>query len=120
MTSNCDKSLIIQTYTICHRSCQGFLPMQTWAPFLRQHPDWSHAAFLARGLQRGFRIGFNPSSPLQFEPTNQQLALLQAQVVDRMLVTKVAVGRLVAVPSQSGIHISPLGLIPKPHQPNKF
>ena len=98
----------------------GFLPMQTWASFLRQHPDQSYAAFLARGLQHSFRIGFNPSSPLWSEPTNRQSALLQDQVVDRMLVTEVAAGRLVDVSSPNGIHTSPLGLIPKPHQPNKF
>ena len=71
-------------------------------------------------MQYGFRVGFDTSSPLQPAPTNMQLALVQGQVVDQMIAAEVAAGRLVAVLPPAGVHTNPIGLIPKPHQPNKF
>ena len=98
----------------------GFLPLDTWALFLASHPDRSYVAFLVRGMQYGFRVGFDASSPLWPAPTNMQSAFAQGQVVDQMMAAEVAAGRLIAVPSPAGVHTNPIGLIQKPHKPNKF
>ena len=98
----------------------GFLPLDAWAPFLASHPDQRYAAFMRRGIQYGFRVGFNPASPIRAAAANMRSALDSTEVVQQMIESEVTHGRLAIAPSQLGTHTSPLGLIPKPHQPGKF
>ena len=99
---------------------QGLLPLQSWAPFFRAHPDQRYAAFLRRGMSHGFRIGFNPSSELRAPPPNMQSALSCPGAVDKFIDVEVAAGRLEAARTIEGVRRNPIGLIPKPQQPGKF
>ena len=98
----------------------GFLPLDAWAPFLASHPDQRYAACMCQGILYGFRVGFNPASSIRAAAANMRSALDLAEIVQQMIESKVTHGRLAIAPSPLGTHTSPLGLIPKPHQPGKF
>ena len=98
----------------------GFLPADAWAPFLAGHPDGRYAAFLSRGIQHGFRIGFNRASSLRSASSNRPSATHMPEVTGQMIATDIAAGRLSIAAVPENCHTSPLGLIPKPHQHNKF
>ena len=93
-------------------------------PFLACHPDQQFAAYIYDGLTQGFRIGFNPdTTPLKSRKRNHPSCLVNSDVVRDRIQTEVLAGRLYGpIPSQHlpGIHVSPLGLIPKAHQTNKW
>lgn len=99
---------------------QGFLPLQSWAPFLQAHPDQRYAAFLRRGMSHGFRIGFNPTSELRAPQPNMQSAVDNPGAVDRFIDAEVAAGRLEVARTHERVRKNPIGVIPKPHQPGKF
>ena len=96
-----------------------FLPAGKWAPFLTSHLDQRYVAFLTWGMHCGFRVGFNPASPLQSVTSNLLSALRQVDI-GQTITAEVAVRRLAITPSLVETHTNPIGLIPKLHQPNKF
>ena len=58
------------------KRCEGFLPLTEWEPVLASHPDQQFADFLRRGIQHGFRIGFNRSTSLQPMSVQQHAAIV--------------------------------------------
>ena len=101
----------------------GFLPLSEWDPYLQSHPDQRLAAYLRPGIRYGFRIGFSPSQELQCCKTNLPSVRLNRQVVDNYIHDEAASGKLKAVAMAQElpqIHLSPIGVIPKPNQPGKF
>ena len=102
----------------------GFLPAASWAPVLASHPDQRFAAFLRRGIEHGFRIGANPSLKLRSSPAHLPSAASHPAVISHRIAEEVAAGTLVPVTplihGQPAVHCSPIGIIPKPHQPGKF
>ena len=46
------------------------IPLHALAPFLASHLDQRYAAFMHRGIQYGFRVGFNPTSPIRASLAN--------------------------------------------------
>ena len=100
----------------------GFLPIGSWAPFLKSHPDQRFAAFLEWGIKWGFRIGFNPTSELRCKGLNLQSVHLNIETVDRYIKDEAAQGRLEQLSASvgHGVHRNPISIIPKPNQPGKF
>ena len=98
----------------------GFLPLCEWAPFLSSHSEQHYVVFLVRGMQYGFRVDFDITSPLGSAPASMQSALSQGEVVDHMIAAKEAARGLSAAPLPTGVHTNPIGVIPMRHQPNKF
>ena len=98
--------------------------MDKLAPYLASHPDATYAAYLLDGLTNGFRIGFHrQSSQLSSRGSNHPSATVNQNQVDERIAAELAAGRLLGLlPMQltHNVHVSPMGLIPKPHQPNKF
>lgn len=94
-------------------------------PYLESHPDRAYATYIADGLRDGFRIGFDyRTRQLNSRRRNHPSCLAKPSTVKERILAEVAAGRLLG-PISSGlpaapIHLSPMGLIPKPHQPNKF
>ena len=81
------------------------------------------AAYLQRGIHYGFRIGLSPSQELQCCKTNLPSIRLNRQVVDDYIHDEVASEKLkpvATVQELPQIHLSPIGMIPKPNQPGKF
>ena len=86
-------------------------------------PDQRFAAFLRRGFQNGFRIGADLSHPLHSSAANMPSAIANPEVVDKYIAEEVGAGKLQAVTNPAEVahtYCSPLGIIPKPHQPGKF
>ena len=71
-------------------------------------------------MTSGFRIGFQCSSKLSSLPQNMGSTHCSPEEVDRYIATEVASGGLRLARQDEYVHISPIGLIPKPHQPGKF
>ena len=93
-------------------------------PFMAHHPDQVFAAFIFRGLSFGFRIGFDrQSTHLRPRRHNHPSVALNNEVVGRHIGLEVGLGRLVGPVSPcfcNEIQVSPIGLIPKAHQTNKW
>ena len=93
-------------------------------PFLAGHPDQAFAAYIHQGLTTGFRIGFNCSStPLRAHSSNHPSARGNGNVIRERIETEVAAGRLYGPISShmaQATHVSPIGLVPKSHQTNKW
>ena len=99
---------------------------QAWQEALATHPDKAFAAFILRGIQQGFKIGFAAESVnLRLREGNLLSALAQPDVVDKYLHEEQQANRIIRVsPSEDtlalGIHCSPFGVIPKRNRPNKW
>ena len=104
----------------------GELPsVQEWQPFLASHPDRSYARYIREGLTYGFRIGFNESTEIQLHSAfkNHVSVTKNPQAVADFISSECALGRMngpFPASQVSGTQISPLGIIPKPHQPGKW
>ena len=98
--------------------------MEKLASFLSSHPDRAFTSYILEGLTHGFRIGFDRCNPLPHScPLNHPSALANKTNVDEKIAAELAAGRLYGpLPENlaSQVHISPMGLVPKPHQLNKF
>ena len=100
---------------------EGFLPLDAWSPLLSSHPDQRFAAFLRRGITHGFRIGADPAKPLRTRNLCLPSAADHADIISDRISEELASGKLHVPHSESSVrHISPIGVIPKPHQPGKF
>ena len=115
----------LQASAVCNQkgiACEGFLPLGAWQPYLCSHPDQSFAAWLKRGILHGFGIGCRRESILRSYSENLRSVFQNAEVVDRCIETEVKAGKLmpVSLALEQSIHISPIGIILKPHQSGKF
>ena len=100
---------------------EGFLPANTWEPFLNSYPDQAFSDFLRRGIHFGFRIVFNSKQQLKPCKGNLKSTKLNEHQVHKYITEEVASGKLQkCYSSSSKIHWSPIGIIPKPHQPGKY
>ena len=104
--------------------CTSPIKLTSWGRFLQAHPDQQFATYIRSGLANGFRIGFDRnSSQLRSTPRNHPSAAANPQIVSDYIEAEVAAGRLVGpLPESMGalVKTSPIGLIPKPHQPGKW
>ena len=103
------------------------LRVQEWERALRDHPDKEYVSYLLRGMREGFRVGFNRESVLLKSATkNMRSATEEPDVVEAYLAKEHGAGRIIGplqVPQSSSntlVHISRFGVIPKPHQPGKW
>ena len=107
-----------------HKSiaCEGFLHLGVWQPYLCSHLNQRFAVWLKMGILHGFRIGCRRKSVLRSCSENLRSVFQNAEVVDRYIETEVKSDKLmpVSLALEQSIHISPIGVIPKLHQPGKF
>lgn len=117
-----DKLLALESTADCVlvQRVSGFLPIAEWEPYLKTYPDQRMAAFLRRGIRYGFRIGFSPSQSLERGGSNHQSVILNPDTVTAHIADEVAKRKLQPVEDTSAVHISPMGIIPKANQRNKF
>ena len=95
-----------------------------WQDPLASHPDRRFAAYIRNGLSRGFRIGFDRHGPpLRSTARNHPSARANKASVSDYIWAEREAGRLVG-PIASRltpfVHTSPIGLIPKAHQVEKW
>lgn len=84
------------------------------------HPDSLFKNWLFDGLAHGFRIGFDRSSRLVAATQNLPSATLQESVVSEYIRKEVGLGHFTGPLPEAGIHVSPVGVIPKGHTPGKW
>ena len=93
-------------------------------PYLEAHPDQAFAMYIANGLVNGFHIGFaHRSAQLRSRNRNHPSCQANLGAVRERLSAELTAGRLLGPIDTSllpSVHVSPMGLVPKPHQPNKF
>ena len=99
------------------------LHWREWQASLRNHPDEFFANFVVRGINEGFRLGYDYSIWYpQRSPRNMPLATKARTVVSAYLAKECAEG-LVLGPYEEQfllqLHISRLGVVPK-HTPGQW
>ena len=97
---------------------------EAWVQALAGHPDREFVAYILNGIARGFHIGADRSMALlPSRDGNLPSVRQRPNLVADYLATERAAGRLLGpIPEHLArcCHISPIGLIPKPHQPGKW
>ena len=103
---------------------QSPIKLDQLAPFIARHPDRALASYIQRGLQTGFKIGYSQDRAcLRSHSINHPSALQNQAVVDDRITAELAAGRLLGPLSPDlarAVHTSPLGLVPKAHQHNRW
>ena len=103
---------------------QSPIQIQRLQPFLRSYPDQDFASYLENGLVNGFRIGYNTKrDSLHSRRQNHPSAHANPTVMDEKIHAELTAGRLLGpLSSQEAalVHTSPLGLVPKTRQQNKW
>ncbi len=94
---------------------QGFLPLDRWAPYLNLHPHQMFTTFIRRGIQCGFRVGFDRNHKLKSCSSNHQSVYENTSVVDAYIAREVSQGKL-AVASRGEVS----HYWAKPRQPGKY
>ena len=99
------------------------LRLPVWSSELRAHPDVEFARFIVRGLEQGFRVGFEYGNHTCTSAKRNMLSAVQhPQPIDKYITKERQAGRIVGpLPlTTEGIQVSRFGVIPKPHQPGKW
>ena len=100
------------------------LKCDTWARYSSTHPDKEFVAYILQGINNGFHIGFNKkSSELWQAKGNMSSSRLNPTAVDSHVEAEKHEGCLVGpIPPELHKHCqhSPIGLIPKKHQPERW
>ena len=115
------RQLVDWNYLIISKEVHTPLSLTDWTLELSDHPDREFSKFILEGIANGFLIGFNRSQQLQPAATNLQRT--KPQIVTEYLDREVALNRMWRCPTgylPKGIHISPIGLIPKKNKPGKW
>ena len=104
-------------------SLEAFSPLnQTeWTQHLTSYPDQKFSSYILEGINSGFRIGFNRAQPLHSAVSN--LRSNNPSIISDHLSREVSLNRMWKYPrhcSPPGIHISPVGAIPKKNKPSKW
>ena len=97
------------------------LHVEQWIRELSGHPDSSFASYILEGIQRGFRIGFDRSLNLVSASSNMHCN--NPDIVSDYLTREVGLHRMWQCPkgtTPEGVHLSPLGIIPKKNKPGKW
>ena len=94
------------------------LVLDRWKQELESHPDRVYVNYILQGIEHGFRIGFDRQCQLQSASSN--MPTRNPKVISNYLEREVSLGRMVRQPKGEGIHISPMGVIPKKHKPGKW
>ena len=92
-----------------------------WARELEGHPHPAYIDYILQGISEGFRIGFDRRQAIHLASSN--LHLDKPEVVSEYLQREVSLGRMWKIPLAilpRGVHISPLGVIPKKNKPGKY
>ena len=97
--------------------------LPSWRRALKTQPDAGFADYVLTGIENGFRVGFDHSSPLRAMRLNIPSAMDHSEVVDAYIHTEVAGGRMLGPYRDSlvgDLHVNRMGVIPKGHTPGKW
>ena len=113
-----------QSPTTCWPTYQTPINVAALLPYLQAFPDRDFAQYMHAGLTNGFHVGFaQERDRLRSHRRNHPSSCANPVVVDERIASELAAGRLLGPISQDKlplIHTSPLGLVPKSHQTNRW
>ncbi len=97
---------------------QSSLPLvaEVWQHLLAEHPDREFAGYILRGIQAGFRVGFNPEmATLHPSHGNIISALEHKEIVSEYLRKEIEASRVVRVGTEERTTstAAPLELFPR-------
>ena len=112
-------------------ACPALHPVSVVSPLnvsqftldLAGHPDRQAVAYVLKGLQHGFHLGFQPARRLKPAKKNKPSAFQNPKVIDDYLANEVARGRVAGPfpsPPLPNLQVSSFGVIPKKGQPGKW
>ena len=108
--------------SLCHINTP--LKLDAWKEALACHPDKSYIDYILCGISDGFRIGFDYSCHSCRPSHGNMLSTLEnPDVVDNYLQKELSEGNIAEVVDPTGLlglQVSPFGVIPKRHAPNKW
>ena len=99
------------------------LVLPHWESMLADHPDKDYVGYLLKGIERGFRIGFDRGGKLVSARKNMLSAVEHPEVVAEYLLKEKERGVLLGPFQRSDVPevvISRFGVIPKGGQPGKW
>lgn len=99
------------------------LRLLAWQKALADHPDQPFTHYILNGIAKGFHIGVDRTVTLHSNTTNMPSVCQHPQLVEAHIRAESAAGRLIGpLPPHLSVLVetSPIGLIPKPHQPGKW
>jgi len=116
---------IVQTPQVPDSACLVHTPLRltAWRQSLSGHPIQPLVEFFMKGIEEGFRVGFNSHITLKSARKNLEGAIQHPQVVDEYLKKEIVEKRVVGPFRKSqlpAIQISRFGVIPKGHQKDKW
>ena len=82
----------------------------TWCESLSDHPDVHFVDYVLDGIQHGFQVSFNYTSPLRSAQQNMLSVLNHTDVVDEYVRGELTAGRIIgpmAVRRQAGARVEP-------------
>ena len=82
------------------------LVLPAWEAHLADHPDQRFAAYVLRGIARGFRVGFNHRN-LKAAVRNMQSATEHPEVVDAYIEEELCLGRTIGPLCQARLAYKP-------------
>ena len=83
---------------------------------LASYPDQRFVSYLLAGLSQGFRVGASGSLVARHSVRNHLSCSSSPAAVNSYIISGRAAGRLWGpLPSSAGVHLSPIGLVPKGH-----
>ena len=115
--------------TASRQGPQCFIPQtplvwHAWQQALESHPDKEFVAYILTGIRYGVHIGADRSKVIRSSKEGNLTSVRQyPPLVDEHVAAERAAGRLLGpLPSMlaGACQISPIGLIPKPHQQGKW
>ena len=99
------------------------LQLEHWVSALEHHPDNELRAYLLKGIENGFKVGFDYAHPLTTSARNMTSAINHPSVVHEYLDKECVEGRVLGsmpTATAANIQINSFGVIPKKHQENKW
>ena len=97
--------------------------LSCWRSALSTHPDNDFSHYVLKGIEQGFHIGFDYTSPLVSSRRNMPSAASRSSVIDKYISSEVQAGRILGPFSPDKhreLHINRMGVIPKGHTPGKW
>ena len=97
------------------------LVVTQWIQMLQDHPDKTYVQWVVKGIQQGFRIGFDRHYSCY--PATANLSSQVPHIISEHLSKEVRLNKMWCCPLGSepkGTQISPIGAIPKKNCPGKW
>ena len=100
------------------------LRVQVWQQVLLHHPDRAFAQYICKGLEQGFRVGFQRGSPLKSAQANLGSASEHPGAIEDFVTKECTRGRMLGpfttTEGLPPLHVNRIGAVPKGHDTGKW